>query len=182
MVHHISPRQTSKLYDKLSSLNTALNMHTCSRSCDALVFLLLCLYLQWSENASLQKLFEKGDVACKTLVAGLVGGDLCGAGADKNLLQQSLQSGMKLAAVCGTVFAVAQVRAVMDLVLRRSSFASNWLARPNMLLSDVEVMFPLPSRYTTLCCMHSSRCLQVKQLRTAKRAKRSLAADLKRHP
>ena len=70
----------------------------------------------------------------------------------------------------------------MNLVLRRSSFASGWLTRPDMLLSDVEVMFLVPSSYATLCCMHSRRCLEVKQLRIAERAKRSLAADLKRHP
>ena len=77
---------------------------------------------------------------------------------------------------------MAQVRAVVNLVLRRSSFASDWLARPNMLLSNVEVMFSVPSSYATLSCMHSRRCLKVKHLRTAKRADWSLTADLKRHP
>ena len=65
-------------------------MHACSHrlSCSGVPF--DCLYLQWSKNTSLQKLFEKRDMACKTLVTGLIGRDLCGACANENLLQQSL--------------------------------------------------------------------------------------------
>ena len=76
---------------------------------------------------------------------------------------------------------MSYVRAVMNLVLRRSGFAFEWLTRPNMLLSNIEIMFPVPSSYATLRCMHSRRSLDVKQLRTAEGAIRSLAADLERH-
>ena len=84
-------------------LSAALYMHALT-GCHALVFQVRCLYLQRSKNASLQKLFEKRDMACKTLVTGLICRDLCGACADENLLQQSLQAGMKLAAACTGLF------------------------------------------------------------------------------